>query len=60
MKPISKKELADSFGVSRATFMKWFYKAFTKDELTELNYVRRQKLFTKKQIEVIYLKLGKP
>ena len=60
MKPHSKKELAEKYGVSRATFMKWFYNSFTKEELQELNYARRQKLFTKKQTELIFIKLGKP
>lgn len=60
VKLYGKTELALKYGVCRATFMSWLYKSFTPEELEELNYDKRQHIFTKKQMEIIFKKIGKP
>jgi len=55
-----KSELAEMYGVSRATLMSWFYKLFTESELKELGYNKNQRIFTKKQLELFFLRIGKP
>ncbi len=60
VKIYGKTELAEKYGVSRATLMSWFYKTFTESELAELCYNKNQKIFTKKQLGLIFLKIGKP
>ncbi len=55
-KTISKQELADLIGVSRATLMIWINRLYLED-LLKLGYKKRQRLFTPKQTSLLYKKL---
>jgi hypothetical protein len=59
MKPnIGKSETAKMYGITTKTLMKWI-KPF-EDELKSFGYRATQKVFTKKQLTIIYSKLGEP
>lgn len=54
MKPLSKSELAEQYGVHVNTMMKWV------KMIPELNLKPKQILLTPKQLEMIYNFLGEP
>jgi len=55
-----KTQLARMYGISRPTFLKFFYNSFTKEELKKMNYTKKQRVFVQFQVEQIFLKLGNP
>lgn len=50
----SKSELAKLYGVHVSTFMNWI------KEIADLKLKPNQKIFTPKQVELIYENLGEP
>ena len=55
-----KTQIAQMYGISRPTFLKFFYDSFTKKELKKMNYKKTQRVFIQHQVEQIFLKLGNP
>ncbi len=53
-----KTEMAEMYGVSRKTFIKWIEPYL--DELQDAYYDSFQKGFTPRQAEIIFEKLGNP
>jgi transposase len=53
-KVLSKKELADMYGVHSATLTKWL------KEIKALDLRKHQKIFTPLQLEIIFRELGEP
>ena len=61
IKPYYKYELANKYGVSKPTLMKWVYEKIGETRLFELGgYKMKQKHFSIQQVEEIILKLGNP
>jgi hypothetical protein len=59
MKPkIGKTELAREYGICLKTLTRWILPF--EDDLKKTGYYRNKKSFTKKQISIIYEKLGEP
>ena len=57
IKVYSKSELAEMYGVTRITFMKWVKPVFDKHEINRSN---RCNYFTPKVVELIFNHLGYP
>ncbi len=58
IKTLSKAELADAYGISRKTLIKWIHPIILK--LENCGYQKTQKHFTYKQVKIIVKLLGNP